>query len=445
MADYQVIQVIPLCSNVNEEAVSYFRDHKGEIEAITGAHVIVAVPASVTMGDADDVYSASDSKRYQGLKLDQLPCLWVESKEGSIIVPLPSHKEQINKLLLHITQAAKETATWEEFKKKFEESKKQQQAAKLGDLTLNPYDILKDAIVQVPAMRYALGVLGLVAVIAIVKAWQINFVVAIFGSLIILALMIILAFFANVMVQQRKKSDRDIVYFMSVFFVCVFGLLITLAATFFLTASAFKWPPAFYELLFKQHDKPGGTAGTQSWYDAKSKAVRSLHNLIEAGFGNPGSCWTNFTSVAQAAENSWRGQQLMNHYPSDNKGRDPTEYTKGMLTLRNNNAVFKATFATDARYGGLPYFQQLLTDTTDLQEALSGLGQRSDFPSVKRKSNDDYLNEIAQLRRKCELVIDAMNDGNPPDLDAKLGELVGTDQVDGFQLVQVLKQHLDSL
>jgi len=119
-----------------------------------------------------------------------------------------------------------------------------------GGIAFNPWHILVEAMKAVPVMRFALAVLGLVAVIAIVSAWRLDFKVAIFGSLVILGLMVILAFFARVTMHQRAKEDRDFLYYASVFFVCVFGLLITFTAVFLLTASAFRWPPAFHQLLF---------------------------------------------------------------------------------------------------------------------------------------------------------------------------------------------------
>jgi hypothetical protein len=64
-------------------------------------------------------------------------------------------------------------------------------------MPVSPIDVLKDAIRAVPAVRYALGVAGVVAVIAIVKAFGIDFRVAVFGFIVILALMVALVLFAR--------------------------------------------------------------------------------------------------------------------------------------------------------------------------------------------------------------------------------------------------------
>jgi hypothetical protein len=61
---------------------------------------------------------------------------------------------------------------------------------------MNPLTILKDAIRAVPAVRYALGVAGIAAVIAIIAGFQIDYKVAVLGVIIILFLMFILVIFA---------------------------------------------------------------------------------------------------------------------------------------------------------------------------------------------------------------------------------------------------------
>lgn len=151
MSNYLVIQAIPLYSSVDEGPTTYFRDHKAEVEGITGEHLIVAVPRTVVEGEAGDIYSASDSKRYPGLKLDQMPCLWLESVDGTLALPMPREKEQINKLLLQVTQAAKDSTSWEEFKKKVGKASSQRPGGLIAGLTFNPLEVLREAIAAVPA------------------------------------------------------------------------------------------------------------------------------------------------------------------------------------------------------------------------------------------------------------------------------------------------------
>jgi hypothetical protein len=62
---------------------------------------------------------------------------------------------------------------------------------------LTPAELLRAAVKVVPAMRYALGVGGLASVVAIVLlGWKLKAQEAIFGSLIVLVLMVVLVVFA---------------------------------------------------------------------------------------------------------------------------------------------------------------------------------------------------------------------------------------------------------
>jgi hypothetical protein len=61
----------------------------------------------------------------------------------------------------------------------------------------NPMTVLKEAIKAVPAVKYALGVAGLGAVVAIIAGFNIDFRVAVFGILIIFVLMFGLLVFAK--------------------------------------------------------------------------------------------------------------------------------------------------------------------------------------------------------------------------------------------------------
>ena len=61
----------------------------------------------------------------------------------------------------------------------------------------SPISALKEAVKAVPAMKYALAVLGLVAVVATIAAWRVNFKVAVFGAVIILILMVAVLVFAR--------------------------------------------------------------------------------------------------------------------------------------------------------------------------------------------------------------------------------------------------------
>lgn len=60
-----------------------------------------------------------------------------------------------------------------------------------------PYQILQEAIRAVPAVKYALGVTGIVAAIAIVKSLGMDLRIAVFGTIITFVLMVVLVIFAK--------------------------------------------------------------------------------------------------------------------------------------------------------------------------------------------------------------------------------------------------------
>lgn len=62
---------------------------------------------------------------------------------------------------------------------------------------VDPLQVLKQAIRAVPAVRYALGIAGVAAVIAIVKLFGLNPTVAALGTVVVLFLMAALVVFAN--------------------------------------------------------------------------------------------------------------------------------------------------------------------------------------------------------------------------------------------------------
>jgi hypothetical protein len=64
----------------------------------------------------------------------------------------------------------------------------------IGSLT--PWGVFQTGLKAVPALRYALGVLGMVSAIAIIKGFGVDFRAAVFGTVIMLVLMVALVVFA---------------------------------------------------------------------------------------------------------------------------------------------------------------------------------------------------------------------------------------------------------
>lgn len=111
-------------------------------------------------------------------------------------------------------------------------------------MELSPFRILKEAIKAVPAVKYALGVAGVASVIAIVAGFKVDYRIAVFGTIIMIALMLLLLVFSNAASPKNKRSLR----LPSLVLTWSFLLLIIFSTTLLATSFFFSWPQelAFY-------------------------------------------------------------------------------------------------------------------------------------------------------------------------------------------------------
>ncbi len=109
----------------------------------------------------------------------------------------------------------------------------------------DPLSALKEAVRAVPAMKYALAVLGVIAVVAITLAWEIDRYVAIFGAVIVLILMVTVLVFARLSVLAHRYFVLPALVLMWTFVLVVAATAVTL-----FSAAAFRRPQALYELIF---------------------------------------------------------------------------------------------------------------------------------------------------------------------------------------------------
>jgi hypothetical protein len=102
---------------------------------------------------------------------------------------------------------------------------------------LTPLNILREGIKAVPAVKYALGIAGIVAAIAIIKGFNLDFRIAVFGIVIMFALMTVLVIFAKLTTTAGSLFRVPVLIFMW------FSLLMTIATATFLVTSVFlRWP-----------------------------------------------------------------------------------------------------------------------------------------------------------------------------------------------------------
>ena len=104
--------------------------------------------------------------------------------------------------------------------------------------------ILRESIKAVPAMKYALAVAGILAVVAMVGAFKISPSMAVFGAVITLVLMVAMVIFARLTTTASRHFFLPVTIMMWAF------LVITVATAFLLFTSAFfQWPRGLRELI----------------------------------------------------------------------------------------------------------------------------------------------------------------------------------------------------
>ncbi len=114
----------------------------------------------------------------------------------------------------------------------------------INKMSLNPLPLIKAAIKAVPAVKYALGLAGIVAVLYIILTFRIDPSITLWGTLCIFFLMFVLLLFAKISENSPKFFNgpgKMVIYAVSFLFV--------LALTFLLTTTFFKWPQELRSIL----------------------------------------------------------------------------------------------------------------------------------------------------------------------------------------------------
>lgn len=102
-----------------------------------------------------------------------------------------------------------------------------------ADSFMPPLEIIRAAIKAVPAVKYALGVAGIVAVVAIIYSFGIGLWVAFIGALVVMVLMVVLVIFAKLTTTAPRHFLTPVLVLTWAF------LLLTIAAAMFLFTSVF--------------------------------------------------------------------------------------------------------------------------------------------------------------------------------------------------------------
>ena len=171
---------------------------------------------------------------------------------------------------------------------------------------MQPLKILQEAIKAVPAMRYALGVAGILAVVAIAAAFKLDPKVAVFGAIITLGLMVVLVIFAKLATVASKHFLIPVLVMMWSFLV----LIIAQAALLF-SAVSFQKPKALHDWLFAgpQVEAPsvnGPTSGAEP--EISPDVLKAAQLQFEAD--DYAGAWKQITEGLKTAPESQVGREL---------------------------------------------------------------------------------------------------------------------------------------
>jgi hypothetical protein len=130
-----------------------------------------------------------------------------------------------------------------------------------------PWTILQAAIKAVPALKYALAVLGIVSAISLIKGFGIDFRIAVFGTIIMVVLMVALVVFAALTkVKSPQVRSAALVLMWS------FLALTILSAALLFTSAFFDYPKPLPKLL-----------GLADRAEPKSSDQEPKHVTVEIG------------------------------------------------------------------------------------------------------------------------------------------------------------------
>ncbi|MDM8542252.1 hypothetical protein QUF90_14315 [Desulfococcaceae bacterium HSG9] len=96
-------------------------------------------------------------------------------------------------------------------------------------MNIDPIKILRDSIKLVPSLKYALGIAGIVSVLSIISALKVDYKIALFGTIIMLVLMVLLVIFAKLSTLENeiKKPAVVFLWFSIIIIMIISSLLIS--------------------------------------------------------------------------------------------------------------------------------------------------------------------------------------------------------------------------
>ena len=107
------VQAIPLYTRSDGAVFGYFKEHRDEIDALTGTTLVIALPEEVAEGKVTALTALFGpmvkAPRYPGLLRSDLPCFWLEDSSGKHeIMRLPDQTSQVIAYIRALTDATAE-------------------------------------------------------------------------------------------------------------------------------------------------------------------------------------------------------------------------------------------------------------------------------------------------------------------------------------------------
>lgn len=151
-------------------------------------------------------------------------------------------------------------------------------------MSIAPHRILQEAIAAVPAVRYAAGITGIAASIAIIASFKLGPAIAVLGLVVTLGLMSVLLAFARVAGAGAEHpndalGDGLAVRRAGIAIVWVFTLLTCATGIMVFAVTFFGTPRTWQELLGPSYAEQGSLSGNRD----SSSTVPSLHHDEYAG------------------------------------------------------------------------------------------------------------------------------------------------------------------
>jgi hypothetical protein len=119
-------------------------------------------------------------------------------------------------------------------------------------MDISAFKILQNAIKEIPALKWALGVAGVASVVAIVAGFQLDIRIAVFGTMLVIGLMFVLVVFSAIATHTKSSELRPVALFAA----WSFMVLLVTSSFLLMTSYFFSYPRPLESYLPKPPEPP---------------------------------------------------------------------------------------------------------------------------------------------------------------------------------------------